>query len=251
MLIQREARMHKLKHPPASAFRLQAAKPREPLHDKLRSTTPFTDVEVDQIRTRWDALMNEGKTNREIYKAISMELGRSVGSITSKIRNLVAAGSLKNNPGKRQILEFSGEELDTLGSVRQKMMGEGLGDSEISKFFTHGRSAGSVREKLRTLVKSGELPPNPNRKERKPFTSQELERILAARAELMESGKTDTEISRLLSTELSRPFPPILHRIRKMVHTGDIQENPNSPLSRFPADIDGLLALAIDIYTSE
>src|SRR5512137_1135446 len=72
---------------------------------------------------------------------------------------------------------FTPREIDTIRRRRSELMAGGKKDQEISTILSHetGRTAATLREKIRKLVNVGEFPPNPHRQT--DFTGAELDTI--------------------------------------------------------------------------
>jgi transposase len=211
----------------------------------------FTPEEIATIKRRRNELMGEGQQDTQISRILSEELQRSAGSINSKIRQLVRSGELLKNPNKTQ--DFTTDEIETIKRRRNELMGKGETDNHISAVISKElkRSAGSINNKIHRLVKSGELPKNPNKQTKQDFTPEEIETIKRRRNELMGEGQQDKQISRILSEELQRSASSINNKIRRLVKSGELQENPNKRITRPKLSEDELstqLEEAVGLY---
>ena len=193
----------------------------------------FTEQEIQQIDSRRPELIKEGLTDRAIAQKISKEFSsRTLKSITSKIRKRVSSKELPGNPNKQS--EFTEREIAIIKSRRAELIKEGFKDYKIARKLAEkllGRTAGSIDSKIQKLIKSEQLPENPNHKWRKDFSKQDVSIIGSRRAELIKEGLTDLAITRKLAEELpGKKTMSIYARIRISVEAGDFPENPNKIL---------------------
>ena len=77
-----------------------------------------------------------------------------------------------------------------------------------------GRSADSIRRKIRLLRRTGEIEENTNN--RKDYSSEEIEFIKKRYLELIQEGLNDAEISKMICRELGRSAGSIGYKIRQL-----------------------------------
>ena len=130
--------------------------------------------------------------------------------------------------GCRDVKKFTMEEVQLINMVRGELTPKGLTDSEIARELAErmGRSEGGVREKMRHMLKTGKLAPNPNRREE--FSDAEVARIIELRQTLITNGMGDSAIAAEIAPVLDRTKAAALRKIQKLVKCGVLPQNPNN-----------------------
>jgi len=130
--------------------------------------------------------------------------------------------------GKRKG-RYDNEELNLVRKKYAELIQEGLNDNQIAKIICKlvCRRFHSVLAKIREMRKKGELEENPNKRNRKEFSEEEIVLIKRKYTELVQEGLNDGQIARKISDELKREYPSLSEKIRKLRDGGTIGENPN------------------------
>jgi len=189
----------------------------------------FSDSEDSVLLSRFDELAEEGLSDVEIAAQFAKTLDRPQESIRNRVKHLRKKGRLRENPNN--IAKFSPEEMAILRSKRAELIVQGHTDRRISSVLAGilKRSAGSIDQKMRNLVKAGSLKRNPNKRDAVIFTAAEVDSIMKARAELLKEGRTDGAISKTLAKRMpGRHHGTIRYKILALVEKGRLAKNPNA-----------------------
>ena len=162
----------------------KAAEPRTRRHEPLTegmqkkgTRRNFTRTEVAHIKKRYRKLTAEGRNNWQISKEIADSMGRTAGCVENKIRKLIRRGELGENPNQRKAAvarRFTEPEIAYIKKRYGELAAEGMKNSEISKEIADsmGRTAGTIKCKIRNLIRKGELGQNPNQIRPRGFLSE-------------------------------------------------------------------------------
>jgi len=131
--------------------------------------------------------------------------------------------------GKRKGRKYTPEEIEFIKRRYNKLVQKGLDDTRISKEIEKklGRSFHSIRNKIKSMRRGGELTKNPN-KGKEEFSGGKVKLIKKRYFELVKDGLNDTEISIRIEEEVGRTARSILGKIKHMRKNGEIEENPNN-----------------------
>ena len=219
----------------------KAAEPRtrrqEPLTEgpqKKGTRRGFTDTEVAHIKKRWKEVAAEGRNNNEIAMEIAGSIGRTQSSVYCKIKRLISEGELEKNPNQRKsaaVKRFTESEIDQIKKRYRELFAEGKNNWQISIDIGNslGRISDSIGDKLRDLIKKGELEENPNQKRTyRKFTEAEIGFIKETRETLAAEGKLDKHIAGKLAEKLGRSVGSLITRIGRLVKDGELERNPNA-----------------------
>ena len=137
-----------------------------------RRTAPkrFTESEIEHIKKRHKELVAEDRNNWQIIKDIAKEMGRSRGSLWAKIGGLIEEGELEDNPNRRiaaATKRFTEPEIAYIKKKYRELVTEGRNNWQIAREIANSmnRSTNSIFDKIRRLIKKGEIGKNPNQKE--------------------------------------------------------------------------------------
>lgn len=126
---------------------------------------------------------------------------------------------------------FSNHEIQQIIEAHQKGVAEDITDWSIAELLSEklNRKSASVYNKIRRLIEAERLvvrssPQQPVVR----FSEQETELIKQRRAELMEAGKSDSEIAAIIAGELDRPINSLKRKICRLVTGGELPTNENS-----------------------
>gem|GEM_PF-871631 len=136
---------------------------------------------------------------------------------------------MAEGPVKKRLLPrpYTEQDIAYIKRRRAELIGGGKQDTEIGGILAGelGRTANAVTSKILRLVKQGRLDENPQTRKR--FTDVEIDAIIQGRSELIKEGKTDAEISTSLAGGMDRTFGVIQNKIKDLVQSGELADNPN------------------------
>lgn len=206
---------------------------------RKRGVKPYTHQDIGLIRSRRRELSLLGLNDSAVAKKLAKELSRAAAAIKEKIRRLVKSGDFEETPNKQLI--FTAEETHRLKTQRAELIHQGLTDWRIANELAIElrRPVHSIVAKLIRLIASGQLEENPNK--HLVFTPEETARIKARRAKMIKRGLTDRAIARRLSKELKRSVNSIFTKIRKLVTSKELEENPNRRLNLTYFEIERII----------
>jgi hypothetical protein len=166
-------------------------------------------------------LMEEGLSDGAIARAASGESGRSIGSLKTAISKLVADEIIPANPNNQK--ETTAEEYRWLNRRSGELAGLGLNSRSISNVLACEceKSPEAIRRILWEL--NGEAEGTDLLRK----ATREIERIIIARARLMNEGKDDREIALELAAGLGRRPETVRLIIIRAVEKGGCLKNPN------------------------
>jgi hypothetical protein len=124
---------------------------------------------------------------------------------------------------------YTPDEIEHIKQLRERLMKKGMTDKAIAReaaAMLPGRSAGSIREKIRKMLNDNELEPNPNRP--KQYEDAEARLILALREGFMREGMNDATVSEKISSLTGRTKKGVEHKIMMLVRRGEACENPHN-----------------------
>ena len=201
---------------------------REPLAETvIRKSKRFTKEDIDYILKRRVELEQSGLKDKHIADRIAVEMGRSAGSARAVINKLVRNGKLAGNRNKGEHNEFSEEEIKLVIRRRGELERKGMNDEWIGKKISeeNGRSAGSIKEKIRELVRDGRLGENSNKI--KIFSEEDVALIIGRRIELEKEELNDSQIAKRIAGEMGRSAGSVRRKIRDLLGSGRLVGNTN------------------------
>ena len=183
--------------------------------------------------------------------------GRTVGVIKGKIDRMVKSGELENNSNKIDHRAFTRDDINFIKTRRTDLIQSGFNDNAIAQKLAKEmpkRGKESIRRKIDILIKAGELQENPNKREKTYFTKDEIAFIKKRRQQFMEKGLTDNAIAQKLAGEMHQKAMTIGYKIRNMIKSGELNDNPNKvkPGPKRSLSDDQILkqlSEAVDVYT--
>jgi len=186
----------------------------------------FTADDIELIKRRYDELVREGLNDSRISKRIGEEIERSASSVEKKIENFRKDKAIRENPNNRK--KYTKEEIQLIKRRYSELVQEGRNDNQIGKKIGNelDRSISSVKIKILKLKENKEIEENPN-KGAKPFSEEEIQLIKKRRAEFIERGLKDEQISEKIGKELGRSASSVGYKIRELRKNKEIEENPN------------------------
>jgi predicted transcriptional regulator len=147
----------------------------------------FSNDEIEILIKRRDKLVSKGLSDHSISEKIASQMERNPASVYIKIQELVKKGELKKNSNNKEKRYFTNNEIEMMVRIRKKLIAQKWTDREIAGRIAEetGRSKGSVYLKIRTLVKRGVFPPNPNKRGAK-SGNNDVQQGLSQAADAME-----------------------------------------------------------------
>jgi len=243
------------KSPRSVKSRIERLIKRGRLQRNTNSNRSFDERDINRMKTRRQELMGKGLNDSQISRTLAGELDRSERSIDGKIEELIGGGEMAANPNKRRSLPFSEGEESRLISRRKELIQVGLHDKAISGVLASelkGHSSQAFAHKIRILLESKRIEPNPNRGFR--FRDTTIVKIVSMHNELAVKGLSDKEISAAVAKELGdeKKWNTILAKIKKLVQDGVLIENKNvSAHSAFSDSEDSVLFSRFDGLVKE
>lgn len=130
---------------------------------------------------------------------------------------------------KREKKKFSREEINFIIQKRIELCTAGLDDSKIAVEIAKciERTTGSVATMIYRLVKTGRLSGNSNNKIIKDFSNGEIEHIKRKWPGLILKGFRTEQIAKKFGAELGRTTQSMRAKLKKMIMSGELQDNPN------------------------
>ena len=192
----------------------------------------FSKDEVATFVSLRNELLKKGKKEGYIISFIAGKLKRSKSSVKKLSSRLVKEGKTEKNPSTKKHREFSEDDTAFLIKRREELALDGLNDADISSSLADvlGRSEKCLDSKIKLLIDKGELAENPNKKEK--FSDQETKMLLSRREELMSKGLNDWQIAQKVGPELGRSAIAAIHKISRLVESGETPTNPNKRIAK-------------------
>jgi hypothetical protein len=162
----------------------------------------------------------------------------------TKSRDAITKGKsdfrkVDDNGKKRKRQSFTKGEIELMKRRRGELHAAGINDFQIGRQLAieMGRSFPSIERKLHMLVRGGELGANKQKRIIRHFTDDEITQLCEQRNALFSENLTDMKIAKRISKNHDRHYVTIAGKIRELVATGVLQENPNaSDYNSFSAD---------------
>jgi len=193
----------------------------------------FTGEDIDKIAKRREELIADGKKDGEIARIVGEEIGRSWLSVKTKITKLTKEGIIPVNPNALEMRDFTDDEINWIIRRREELIAKGKKDGGMGDIICEeiGRSGGSIREKIKKLIKERNLPANSNKQRKKTFTDEDIDWIIRRREELIAKGKKDSEIGKIIGEELGRNSGSVLNKVKELEDKEIVSVNPNKQKS--------------------
>lgn len=136
---------------------------------------------------------------------------------------------------KQEQRPYTGREIETVIKMRNKLACRGCTDMtaarEIGKRI--GRSADSVKNQVRKLIKRGELVENPYKRVGK-FSHEEVETVVNRREELSSLPLTDGSIARVIAKESGKwdedEVSALIHQLKGIGMLGENRNKGNEDM---------------------
>ena len=185
--------------------------------------------EIELIKRRYSELVQEGLNDRQISNKICKELKRNALSVGEKMRRMREDNEIGENKNNQDKKRYTNVEIELIKRRYIELVREGLGIFQIAKKIGGelGRSANSVASRIKKMRENGELPENPNNRDKKDFSEDETELIKSRYVELIEEGLSYRQIGEKIAKELERSASSVVQKIRRMREDREIGENPN------------------------
>jgi len=189
----------------------------------------FASEEINFIKQRWIELSAKGMKDPQISRVIAKEKGWKNVSIISIIKRLQKNKEIDENPNKQEKRVFSNWEINYIKQRWIDFSSRGMNDRQIHKEIAKekGWKARSIGDIIRRLRKKKEIGDNPNKRDKREFSNDEIGFIKRKWIDLSKQGMKDEKISKEIAKEKGWNAGSISGIVRRLRKNKDIGENPN------------------------
>jgi hypothetical protein len=194
----------------------------------------WTDDIVDLLKQKRETLILQGYNDKKIAKELADEIGKTIAAVYTFILRSVGVGTLSENPNFVDKKGFSAAEIRLISNRRNFLLSEGKTDFSIATILSleMKKSQVTIEKTLRKLVKDRKLPQNPNKRQGKKFTDDELKIIFQMRHRLIQEEMADRSIAKIIADSLMRSEGSVFAKIKQLVKDTKITENPHNRKNR-------------------
>jgi predicted transcriptional regulator len=192
-----------------------------------RIVNAYTDEDIDLIKLRWQGLILKGFKQEQIARKLAKEMRRTLDSMRVKLRKMVNAGELQENPNAMK--KFTEGESEIIMRKRYELIRGGLTDWSISKKLADEMDVGMwpVFCAIGRLILGKEIPENPNKQKHMRLTEEEKQFIMKRREELILEGLNDGQIAGRIAKEIEKEKKSISDAMYRFARAKKIPANPN------------------------